>query len=138
MTAEQRAYKTSIHDVPLVQGLKPEEGWIDMQVQFLVDAHTAGAEEIVFGRTVLPPGARHEWHRHPNAEEIQLVVAGHGTVLDGDEELEMGTGDVLWTPKNRWHGFRNTSDSEDVVLIWCWAGAASRDTAGYEVRPEQS
>lgn len=133
-----RGFKTNVDDVAFEPGLDPDEGWIDMKVQFLVTAHNAGAEDVVFGRTVLPPGARHEWHRHPHAEEIQFVAAGEGTVLDGDEEIAMRAGDVFFTPKNRWHGFRNTSDTDDVVLLWCWAGAGSRDTAGYEVRDDQT
>ena len=35
-------YRTTIEDVPLEQGLREDEGWIDMQVQFLIDARAAG------------------------------------------------------------------------------------------------
>ena len=30
-------YRTNIKDVPKVEGLKRKDGWIDMQVQFLID-----------------------------------------------------------------------------------------------------
>ena len=36
--------------------------------------------------------------------------------------------------KGAWHGFRNTSSSEEAEMIWGWAGAASRAEAGYELR----
>jgi quercetin dioxygenase-like cupin family protein len=134
--ADESATKVSIHEFEFAPGLKRDEGWIDMKVQFLISAMNAGAEKIVFGRTVFAPGSRHEWHRHANAEEIQYLESGHGTVLDGDEEISVVAGDVVFTPRNRWHGFRNTSDADDAVVIWCWAGAASRDEAGYEARSD--
>ena len=50
-------YRTNIRDVPRVEGLKRDDGWIDMQVQFLIDKKSAGADHVV-GWTVLKPGAR--------------------------------------------------------------------------------
>ena len=52
-------YRTNLRDVPKVEGLKRDDGWVDMQVQFLIDKKTAGADHVV-GWTVLKPGARHE------------------------------------------------------------------------------
>jgi quercetin dioxygenase-like cupin family protein len=128
--------KVNISEIPFAEGLRKDEGWIDMKVQFLIGAHNAGNDEVVFGRTLFEPGSSHEHHRHANAEEIQYLVRGEGVVLDGDDEIPMGPGDVILTHKNVWHGFRNTSDTETAELIWCWAGASSRDAAGYEARGE--
>lgn len=132
--AEDRATKVNVADVPAAGGLKESEGWVDMQVQFLISEANSGASEVVFGRTVFKPGSRHDWHRHEHAEEIQYVLSGEGIVLDGDDEIPVKAGDVVHTKKNQWHGFRNTSDTEDAVVIWCWAGAGSRPAAGYEAR----
>jgi quercetin dioxygenase-like cupin family protein len=128
--------KVNISEIPFAEGLREDEGWIDMKVQFLIGAHNAGNDEVVFGRTLFEPGSSHEHHRHNNAEEIQYLVRGEGVVLDGDDEIPMKPGDVILTHKNVWHGFRNTSDTETAELIWCWAGASSRDAAGYEARSE--
>ena len=73
-------YRTTIHDVPLEQGLREDEGWVDMQVQFLIDERAAGSSRLVVGRTVLPPGARHDRHRHPNCNEFLVVMSGRGEV----------------------------------------------------------
>ena len=54
-------YRTNLRDVPKVEGLKRDDGWVDMQVQFLIDKKSAGADHVV-GWTVLKPGARHENH----------------------------------------------------------------------------
>jgi hypothetical protein len=37
-------YRTNLRDVPKVEGLKRDDGWVDMQVQFLIDKKSAGAE----------------------------------------------------------------------------------------------
>lgn len=124
-------YRAKIDDVPHVPGLNREEGWVDMQVQFLVDQATAGSEDFLLGWTVLPPGARHERHRHPNADEFFIVIEGEGMIYTDSSREPSTKGDVIFTPRGHWHGFDNTGD-EDVVLVWGWSGAGSLDGAGYE------
>jgi quercetin dioxygenase-like cupin family protein len=127
-----RPYRTAIADVPLAPGLREEEGWVDMQVQFLIDAAGAGSDNLVVGRTVLPPGARHERHLHPHADEFLVVLRGRGEIYTDEGEEPAGEGDVVFTPRGHWHGFNNTSD-EEVLLFWGWSGAGSLDAAGYEL-----
>lgn len=128
-------YRTRIDDVPLEQNLRAEEGWIDMQVQFLIDARSAGADELVVGRTVLPPGARHERHLHPNCDEFLVVLRGRGEIYTNSGRAPSSAGDVIFTPRGNWHGFDNTSDAE-VLLFWGWSGAGSLEAAGYELPGE--
>jgi len=125
-------FRTSLKDVPLVGGLKKEDGWIDMQVQFLIDEKTADSGRMLVGRTVLPPGAAHERHRHSNVDEFWIVIKGEGVMYTEEGEEPSGEGDVVFTPAGYWHGFKNTSD-EDVVLVWGWSGAGSLEKAGYEI-----
>ena len=72
-------YRTNLRDVPKVEGLKRDDGWVDMQVQFLIDKKTADADHVV-GWTVLKPGARHENHRHHNCDEFFIVLKGKGMI----------------------------------------------------------
>lgn len=131
------SYVVDVHDFPAELGLDPAEGWINMQVQFLIHAANAGSTELVVGRTIFPPGASsHERHRHHSADEFVYVVRGHGVVLNGDDEIAVRAGHMAFHPKGIWHGFRNTSDTEEAEVIWAWGGAGSRDDAGYEVHPE--
>jgi len=132
MTAQP--YRTRIDEVPLERNLREDEGWIDMQVQFLIDGGTAGSESLVVGRTVLPPGARHERHRHPNCNEFLVVISGSGEIYTDKGAEPSRAGDVVFTPAGHWHGFNNTSD-DDVLLIWGWEGAGSLEAAGYELPP---
>lgn len=125
-------YRTNLREVPHVEGLSADEGWIDMRVQFLIDQRTAGSDELVLGWTVLPPGARHERHRHFHADEFLLVLEGSGLIYTDEGEEPSRQGDVVYTERGHWHGFNNTS-SEVVVLVWGWSGAGSLEAAGYEV-----
>ena len=127
-------YRTNIRDVPKVEGLKRDDGWIDMQVQFLIDKKSAGADHVV-GWTVLKPGARHERHLHRNCDEFFIVIKGRGHIYSDLGEEPSVEGDVVYSPRGCWHGFNNTS-SEDVVLVWGWMGAGSIEASGYEVHPE--
>jgi quercetin dioxygenase-like cupin family protein len=128
------SYKANVDSIEPVPGLDPSGGWIKMTVQFLVDHEHGGAKQTVFGRALFPPGAEHESHRHPNAEEVVYLVRGHGIALNGDDEIELGPGDVAFHPRNEWHGFRNVSPTEEAEMIWAWVGASSKEEAGYVLR----
>jgi mannose-6-phosphate isomerase-like protein (cupin superfamily) len=132
MGPDDAVFVTNLSQVPLVKGLRRDEGWVDMQVQFLIDKATVGSEDFLLGWTVLPPGAMHDRHRHFHCEEFWIVLEGHGVMYTEDGEQPAGQGDVVFTPRGHWHGFRNTSDA-DVVLVWGWSGAGSLEDAGYEV-----
>jgi mannose-6-phosphate isomerase-like protein (cupin superfamily) len=127
-------YRTNLRDVPKVEGLKRDDGWVDMQVQFLIDKKSVGADHVV-GWTVLKPGARHENHRHHKCDEFFIVLKGKGHIYTDKGEVPSGEGDVVYSPRGVWHGFNNTSD-EDVVLVWGWMGAGSIEASDYEVHPE--
>jgi mannose-6-phosphate isomerase-like protein (cupin superfamily) len=129
-------YRTNIKDVPKVEGLKRDDGWIDMQVQFLIDKKSAGADHVV-GWTVLKPGASHERHLHRNCDEFFIVLKGQGHIITEAGLEPSHEGDVVYSPRGCWHGFNNTS-SEDVVLVWGWMGAGSIDASGYTVPADQT
>ena len=102
-----------------------------MQVQFLIDKASNNSEDFLLGWTVLPPGAMHDRHRHFHVDEFWIVVSGQGTMYTHDGGEKLWKGDVVFTPKNQWHGFKNTSE-DDVVLVWGWIGKGSQ----YEVYPD--
>jgi mannose-6-phosphate isomerase-like protein (cupin superfamily) len=128
-------YVTNLKDVPKVEGLKRDDGWVDMQVQFLIDKKSTSANNVV-GWTVLKPGARHENHRHHHCDEFFIVLKGSGHIYTDHGDKPSKEGDVVYSPRGCWHGFNNTSN-EDVVLVWGWIGAGSIEDSGYEVWPEE-
>lgn len=130
-----KMFRTTMDAVPLVEGLKRDDGWIDMQVQFLIDKKSAGTDNVV-GWTVLKPGASHEAHLHRNCDEFFIVLEGKGHIITEHGLEPSQKGDVVYSPRGCWHGFNNTSD-KDVVLVWGWMGAGSIADSGYET-PESA
>lgn len=122
-------FHTNLGDVPLVRDLRSEDGWVNMQVQFLVDQATAGTDAFLLGWTVLPPGARHDRHRH--ADEFFIVLDGHGEIFTNTGRWASVKSYEVFTRRGNWHGFDNTGD-EDVVLVWGSSSAESLEAAGYE------
>jgi quercetin dioxygenase-like cupin family protein len=102
-----------------------------MRVQFAVGDRT-GSDRLTLGRTVLPPGARHEPHSHPHCDEFLFVVRGRGTIYTDEGEEPAAEDDVIFTSAGHVHGFNNTSE-DDVLLLWGWSGAGSLGAAGYEL-----
>jgi quercetin dioxygenase-like cupin family protein len=113
------------------QSLTADEGWVNMNVKFLITRDSVGATQTVFGVTIFPPGAKHDIHRHPHAEETEYLVEGHGVARVGAVDVAMGPGDIVFVPKDEAHGFHNTSTTERAVMVWCYGGAASLQEAGY-------
>ncbi len=48
-------------------------------------------------------------HLHNSADEIQYVIAGKGTFLLGNEQREVGPGDLIIVPRDVAHGSMATS-----------------------------
>jgi quercetin dioxygenase-like cupin family protein len=118
--------------------LKAEDGWVDMNVKFLITTDTVNAQQTVFGITVFPPGGRHEIHRHPHAEETEYIVEGHGVARVGEDDVSIGPGDIVFVPTNEYHGFYNTSVTERAVMVWCYGGAGTLAQAGYITEAEDN
>ena len=122
----------NLKDVPVDTGLKEEDGWNKMAVQWICSQQTMGSKKAVLGRTVFPPnGASHERHTHDCAEEILYVVSGHGWAISGDEEFEIGPGDVVYVPVGDVHYFINTDPQQEMETIWLYGGAGSLEASGY-------
>lgn len=58
---------------------REDQGWIKMDVRWAVSDATFNSGFTVIGRTVLLPGigAKHDIHRHPNAEEWENCQPRH-------------------------------------------------------------
>lgn len=127
--------KFNLADVPSDVRLTADTGWVKMDVKWLATKEI-GAQFATFGRTIFKPAAggvtsKHELHTHPNAEEIILVLSGVGRGISGDKEFALGPGDVLFIPKGDLHLVENTSDTEDMEVVFVYGGAASLADAGY-------
>lgn len=62
------------------------------------------------------PGGHTPYHFHDYEHEI-YVLSGIGTILDGDRELPLAAGDVVFVAPNDVHQFRNTGS--DPLRFLC-------------------
>jgi quercetin dioxygenase-like cupin family protein len=114
----------------------PERGFFHMKARSLIDADNGGSTALLLGQgTFAPGGGCHALHRHPHACEIFYVWSGEGVHLaDDGSELPVRVGDLVYIPRNEWHGFRNTGHTE-VQALFGYIGVNSREAAGYELPP---
>ena len=128
-------HKAQYTEVPVDTTLEAGAGWHELQVRWLVTREAMGSEQTVVGLSIFPPGAKHDLHRHPNAEEWEYVLSGSGIKHVAGEDVPISEGDIVFTPRDRYHGVANTSEHETLKTIWGYSGAGSLEEAGY-VRPE--
>ena len=130
MALEAHRYKLPLESIPVDQVNDESTGWDNMVVRWIVTKDTVGSTDHVVGMTVFPPGSRHHFHRHPNAEEAQYIISGSGIARLGDVDIQQREGDTVFVPRNEIHGFWNNADT-DCVMIWTYGGAASLEDAGF-------
>jgi quercetin dioxygenase-like cupin family protein len=131
--SEVSRFKIKPDDRSADTSLKEQEGWHRMDVRWLITGESVGSKMTVVGRTTMPPGvkAQHAWHRHPNAEEWELVIQGLGVKHVGEESFYIRPGDVAFVPRDAYHGLENASETETLVTVWGYCGACSLEQAGY-------
>jgi quercetin dioxygenase-like cupin family protein len=123
--------KVSGSSVLADSSLREDRGWHRMDVRWLITTERMGSRKTVVGQTTFPPGGKHDLHRHPNAEEWELVLQGEGIKRVGDESFLMRAGDVCFCPQNVYHSLENASETELLVTVWGYCGAGSLEEAGY-------
>jgi quercetin dioxygenase-like cupin family protein len=70
------------------------------------------------GLVTFDVGARSHWHTHPLGQTL-IVTAGKGWVQqEGGARLEIGPGDVIWTPPGvkHWHGATSTTGMSHIAI----------------------
>lgn len=92
-----------------------------------------------FGEVIVNPGAGHDRHRHPEAEEILYVVSGEGLqMVDDGEPFVIRAGDAVHIPKDVWHATHNTTWRQLRLVVTYTPGGeerALRDAPDFELLP---
>lgn len=102
--AEPRVFRPFIDGSQLWLGLG-EEGF-RRKVNVLVD-ESCGAQHLVGGITIFPPGERCIKHSHPGSDEINIIISGQGTLLAGGKALVFKESDFLFIPDGMEHQHYN-------------------------------
>lgn len=96
----RKAMRGGDGEVTVRHYLKPEE----------ITARTRLCAELI-----LPPKASIGVHDHINEDEVYIIQKGKGMMTDGNQEVQVETGDVILTGKGASHSIRNIG-SEDLVV----------------------
>lgn len=90
------------------------------EVTVFCDGKTAQLQSLVVGTLLLYPGQEpHPPHQHPE-EEIMIVTEGHGSILVGGKNSEVGPGAVMYSEANHLHGVKNTSSKPFRFYYMKW------------------
>ncbi len=89
-----------------------------------------GSKNLVIIEVTLAPGQGHDFHKHPQQEEIIYMIEGTVEQWLRDEKQNISKGDVAFVPMDTVHASFNNTDKE--VKILAILSPAVGD-AGYEL-----
>lgn len=75
---------------------------------------------------LITPGDAIPIHKHLNEEEFLLVQKGIVEITLGDDIRTGEPGDLIYVPKQMWHGFQNKGQ-EDVVMVLGYSPSGFED-----------
>ena len=78
------------------------------------DTESAG---LVASEVTLSPGFGHDFHRHPQQEELIHVVSGQILQWLEKEKRELGPGDSVYIPADMVHASFNESEGDAKLLV---------------------
>jgi oxalate decarboxylase/phosphoglucose isomerase-like protein (cupin superfamily) len=88
------------------------------KINILSDAESTGAEHFSFGVVESKPGAGHESHNHPDAEEIIYLVSGDcELMLDNQPPVRIKPGACIYIPPGVNHYTANVGNEPMITLI---------------------
>jgi mannose-6-phosphate isomerase-like protein (cupin superfamily) len=70
-----------------------------------------------FEHVTVPPGGNVGLHVHSRTEEIYFIISGRGRMRVGDEEREVGRGDLILTPLHTAHAFHVLGDEPATFIV---------------------
>lgn len=66
-------------------------------------------------------------HHHPDFSESFYILDGELTILDGEDWVTAGVGDLVYVPRKSIHGFKNDGAANTRFLILFTPGVARED-----------
>ncbi len=82
------------------------------ELRWLSNPPTTGAGQLTVIDVSLTPGKGHNFHKHPDQEEVLLIVAGEVEQWIGEEKRILHAGDSAFVPKGVVHASFNAGEGE--------------------------
>ena len=73
--------------------------------------------DMHFNIYCIAPGQFNPLHRHPLSDEILYFIEGSGECIVGSDIIAVGSGDLVYVPKDVPHSIRNTHDKANMLCI---------------------
>jgi len=81
-----------------------------------------GIDGISFCTEDMTPGRKMRIHKHLNNDELIFIHKGNGTLTLDEQLVEVKTGDVVFVPRDTWHGLDNTGN-ENLLMVFQYSPA---------------
>ena len=88
------------------------EEWHRLRAHVLMDAGELGSRNLSVTWVTVPGGARQTLHSSSEAEQVYVVVRGHGTMSVAGDTQEVGEGDLILVPPATEHSIGNEGQDE--------------------------
>ena len=80
------------------------------KVYRLVDKELVNSEHVVAGLAIFNPGESSSYHNHPGSEEVNIMLRGHGELVDDGERIPFKEGDWMFIPTGVFHQHINSGN----------------------------
>ncbi len=81
-----------------------------------------GVDNISFCIEDMIPGRKMRIHKHLNNDELIFIHKGKGTLTLDEESIQVKTGDVVFVPRDTWHGLDNTG-KKNLLMVFQYSPA---------------
>lgn len=78
----------------------------------LAQGEDLGGKVKLFTIITMNPGEEVGYHQHLGEKEVFYILSGQGEINDNGNVVQVSEGDVVVTPLDGSHAFRNTGDDE--------------------------
>jgi quercetin dioxygenase-like cupin family protein len=82
------------------------------ELRWLSNPPTTGARQLTVIDVSLAPGKGHDFHKHPDQEEVLLIIAGEVEQWIDREKRILYAGDSAFVPKDVVHASFNVGEGE--------------------------
>ena len=86
------------------------------QLRWLSHPPSTGARQLTVIDVTLAPGKGHDFHKHPDQEEVLYVVAGKVEQWVDREKHMLGAGDSAFVPAGMVHASFNAGDGDAKIV----------------------
>jgi quercetin dioxygenase-like cupin family protein len=84
---------------------------------YLSNPVTTGAAQLTVMEVILIPGKGHNFHKHPDQEEVICVIEGRIEQWLESKRQELGPGEAVFIPADMVHASFNIGDSPAKLMV---------------------